>query len=187
MTSPQSLSRRGFLAAAATGAAAAWLAAHAHELEAMASLGAPSGQWLVLTADQAALLDAVTAQLIPSDDTPGAREAKVVRFIDRAFASVFKDDAKEFAGLLERLNATMAKTVPGATDFTALSDAQQVAVLKAFEQEHPDDFGGLRGVTILGMMSNPSYGGNDGKAGWRMIGFEDRYVWTPPFGWYDRG
>ncbi len=38
----------------------------------------------VLTAEQARELDALTACLIPSDDTPGAHEAGVVYFIDRA-------------------------------------------------------------------------------------------------------
>ena len=34
-------------------------------------------------------------------------------------------------------------------------------------------------------LANPEYGGNTGKAGWRAIGFDDRFVWAEPFGWYD--
>jgi hypothetical protein len=40
---------------------------------------------------------------------------------------------------------------------------------------------------MMGMFSNPSYGGNHQKSGWKMIGFEDRFAWSPPFGYYDRG
>jgi hypothetical protein len=36
------------------------------------------------------------------------------------------------------------------------------------------------------MFANPEYGGNRDKIGWKMIGFDDRFSWGPPFGWYDR-
>jgi hypothetical protein len=39
---------------------------------------------------------------------------------------------------------------------------------------------------MLGMFIDPIHGGNFNKVGWKMIGFEDRYSWTPPFGYYDR-
>jgi gluconate 2-dehydrogenase gamma chain len=40
-------------------------------------------------------------------------------------------------------------------------------------------------VTMVGMFSLPSYGGNIEKIGWRLIGFDDSHVWQPPFGYYD--
>jgi hypothetical protein len=36
------------------------------------------------------------------------------------------------------------------------------------------------------MFSSPKYGGNYQGSGWKLIGFEDRHVFTPPFGYYDR-
>jgi hypothetical protein len=39
---------------------------------------------------------------------------------------------------------------------------------------------------VLGLLALPSYGGNAGKAGWKLVGFDDRHVWEPPFGHYDR-
>jgi hypothetical protein len=39
--------------------------------------------------------------------------------------------------------------------------------------------------TITGFLANPEYGGNSGKVGWRLVGFEDRFAWSAPFGWYD--
>jgi hypothetical protein len=38
-------------------------------------------------------------------------------------------------------------------------------------------------ATISGFLANPEYGGNAGKAGWRAIGFDDRFVCVEPFGW----
>jgi hypothetical protein len=46
-------------------------------------------------------------------------------------------------------------------------------------------FEAARVATISGFLANPEYGGNAGKAGWRAIGFDDRFVWAEPFGWYD--
>jgi hypothetical protein len=32
----------------------------------------------------------------------------------------------------------------------------------------------------------PEYGGNREGLGWKLIGFEDRHIFEPPFGYYDR-
>jgi hypothetical protein len=44
----------------------------------------------------------------------------------------------------------------------------------------------VRTMTILGMFSNPEYGGNYNKIGWKLIGFEDQFFFQAPFGSYDR-
>jgi hypothetical protein len=41
-------------------------------------------------------------------------------------------------------------------------------------------------ATAAGMFANPAYGGNRDKIGWKLLGFEDRYIWQQPFGYYDR-
>ncbi len=43
----------------------------------------------------------------------------------------------------------------------------------------------LRYLSITGMFALPEYCGNRDLAGYRLIGFEDRHGWTPPFGYYD--
>ena len=45
-------------------------------------------------------------------------------------------------------------------------------------------FGIALGV-LTGVFAVSEYGGNAGKVGWKLIGFEDRYAWQPPFGYYD--
>src|ERR1700691_2572680 len=54
----------------------------------------------VLDAAMAAEVEALAAQIIPSDDGPGAKEAGVIYFIDRALAT-FDQDQREIyrAGL----------------------------------------------------------------------------------------
>ena len=41
-------------------------------------------------------------------------------------------------------------------------------------------------ATAAGMFANPEYGGNRDKIGWKLIGFDDRFFWQAPFGYYDR-
>ena len=38
---------------------------------------------------------------------------------------------------------------------------------------------------LIGMFAHPDHGGNYDGAGWKLLGFEPRYVWQPPFGEYD--
>jgi gluconate 2-dehydrogenase gamma chain len=37
----------------------------------------------------------------------------------------------------------------------------------------------------MGFFGDPSYGGNRDQAGWKLIGFEDKHQYEPPFGYYD--
>ena len=73
-----------------------------------------------------------------------------------------------------------------AASFADLPEADAVALLRELEAERSDFFEAARVATISGFLANPEYGGNAGKAGWRAIGFDDRFVWTEPFGWYDQ-
>ena len=55
------------------------------------------------------------------------------------------------------------------------------------EQAHGGEFnGGFWFPTMSGMFANPSYGGNDNKVGWKLVGFDDKFSWQAPFGYYDR-
>ena len=183
-------SRRSFFAALAAGTAGAWLAAHAAELRAASALAgaaSPADPWLVLTPDQVAVLDAVTSTLVPTDDLPGAREAHVVRFIDQGLTTIYKQERDGFGKMMSALDAVTKAYAPDAASFAALSEQDRIAVLEQFEQSEPGHFQWIRMTTFAGMFSNPSYGGNYHKAGWKMIGFDDRFIWTPPFGYYDRG
>ena len=67
-------------------------AAQQHAHEAVTSSTPPPFQ--TLDPAMAAEIDAITSQIIPSTDGPGAREAGVIYFIDRAL-STFDADQRE--------------------------------------------------------------------------------------------
>ncbi len=128
-------------------------------------------------------IEAVTAQIIPTDDTPGAREAQVVHFIDRALVTFDRDKQAAYTQGLKDLENKTISLFPQAGKFSHLSQAQQVQLLEAIEQT--EFFELLRVHTIIGFLARPEYGGNQGEVGWKLIGFENKGIYSPPFGSYD--
>lgn len=183
MFEPEVLTRRGFLQAAGSAAwlATSWPAVLAAAEQAAAARDAGAALE-TLAPDAAADLAAIAAQIFPTDELPGANEAGVVYFMDSALRT-FMAGAKDpvLAGL-QALNAKAAAVQPGAR-FAALPAAEQVRLLQA--QEASPFFGTVRFLTIAGMFALPVYGGNRGYAGWKVLGFEHRHFWQPPFGAYD--
>jgi gluconate 2-dehydrogenase gamma chain len=139
--------------------------------------------WKALTAEQAADVEAVAGQIFPTDETPGAREAHVGYFIDHSLATWAAQQREAFTEGLAQLNAEVAARWPAVGRFAKLSSDQQIELLRAHEKT--SFFRHIRLLTLVGMFSLPSYGGNADKVGWQLIGFEDRFAWQPPFGTYD--
>lgn len=155
-------------------------AAHA----AHAAAQAPgSAQFTLLAPGDAADIEALTAQIVPSDDTPGARETGAVFFIDRALASFFAHWREGFMNGLREFQASCRVAHPEAP-FSALSSEQQIAFLRSADRT--PFFDQARTLTLCAMFSSPQYGGNRDGLGWKLLGFEDRHVFEPPFGYYDR-
>jgi len=138
----------------------------------------------LLESGELADLEALTAQIIPTDATPGAREAGVAHFIDRALASFMAPLATQFVAGLRGLRSEVRGRYPEAGSFINLSSSQQIEYLASIE--HSAFFASLRLLTVLGMFSNPSYGGNHDEVGWRLLGFQNDHAYSPPFGHYDR-
>jgi len=150
----------------------------------------PSG-WTValadttfLTAAEAADVEAVAAQIIPTDDTPGAREAGVLNFIDRGLATFLSHLASDYRKELAAFQAAFRLAHPEAASFASLASDAQIAYLKTVDRT--PFFEATRLLTLLAMFSLPSYGGNRNGVGWRLIGFEAQHMFQPPFGYYDR-
>ncbi len=183
------MDRRAFLGNLGGGAASAFFGASLIDLRragAFAAAASPQEAWQFFTAAQAKLFDAFSAQIVPSDGTPGAREARVVRFADHALATFLKERAPEVTKALASLDA-FARAAAGRTPFEDRAGPDQIKVLTAFEKKKNDpSFNTLRQLTMAGMFSHPEHGGNFEKTGWKLIGYEDRYSWAPPFGFYDR-
>jgi hypothetical protein len=138
----------------------------------------------LLSATEAADVEAVAAQIIPTDDLPGAREAGALYFIDRALATFFSQLAGDYRTQLRSFQAAYRERHPAAQSFATLTSEQQIEFLKGVEDT--PFFATTRLLTLLGMFSLPEYGGNRDGVGWNVIGFEDRHAFHPPFGYYDR-
>ena len=179
------LSRRGFLRAAGSAAAAGWAAALWPSVLAAAEQAVAAraaGAFETLAADDAADLAAIAAQIFPTDDLPGANEAGVVYFMDSALGSFMTEAADSVLAGLAALNRKAGAVKPGAR-FAALPGPEQLKLLKA--EENSPFFGTVRFMTIAGMFALPVYGGNKDHQGWKLLGFEHRHFWQPPFGYYD--
>jgi len=185
----EGITRREAVVALTGAAASVWAAADARVAEAAtwAAQAASQQSYQVLTAAQVRELDAITSTIVPTDETPGAREARVVRFIDRSLATWAKDQKPQVEGALKVLADFVLKRTPWRQSFAAVPVAERTAVLEAFEKEHAGEFNGAFWFpTMAGMFTNPSYGGNANKVGWKLEGFTDQFSWAPPFGYYDR-
>jgi len=135
-------------------------------------------------ADDFAALEAFAAILIPTDDTPGAREAGVVYFIDRSLASFFSQLAGDYRAQLAAFQGAFRLRHPSAGSFASLPSERQIEYLTTVDQT--PFFKTTRLFTILGMLSLPAYGGNRNGVGWKLLGFEDAHAFAAPFGHYDR-
>ncbi len=184
------MSRRSFLTTGTglfTGMwiAAQWpgIAAAAHHADEAASSPVPLGFSFFSVAD-AADVEAVCAQIVPSGATPGAREAHAIYFMDRTLATYFAGTAAEYSKGLGEFQAQFRAAHPQVASFAAADPAAQIEFLKTVDQT--PFFETTRMLTILGMLTSPKYSGNYQGAGWKLMGFVDQHAFTPPFGYYDR-
>jgi gluconate 2-dehydrogenase gamma chain len=182
-------SRRAFLQASATGIGAAWFAANYSGIVAAqeyvseaARLGKARG-FAFFTLEQAMEVEAMAAQIVPTDETPGAREARVVAFIDRVLTTFDSDRQSDYTQGLEALSAKTRELFGGARTFSSLRDEQQIQVLEAIETT--PFFELVRTHTITGFFASPVHGGNFGRVGWELLGYDDALDHSPPFGYYD--
>ena len=182
-------SRRSFLIGSASGVGAAWLAANYTGIVAAqkyVQASAASGQtrgFAFFTPEQAVEIEAMAAQIIPTDHTAGAREARVIHFIDRALVTFDSERQSDYSEGVMELAAQTARRFPGTDRFSALTDAQQIQLLTAIEDTPFFDL--VRTHTITGFFASPLHGGNHDKVGWELVGYDDSLDHEPPFGYYD--
>jgi gluconate 2-dehydrogenase gamma chain len=131
-----------------------------------------------LTAAEATTLEAVLERLIPTDATgPGAREAQVLRFIQRALAGELRALRGVYTSGLAALDAYA--TARSGAPFAQLPTDQQDAILRELEAGTATGFTPSADAffeTVLehaleGMFGDPYYGGNADFVGWDLIGF----------------
>jgi gluconate 2-dehydrogenase gamma chain len=130
------------------------------------------------TAEEAELMDAVVARLIPTDENgPGATEAQAVRYIDRALGGALASSRQAYRSGLVALDR-YAQSSRGAA-FTKLSHTDQDSLLIDVETGAATGFTGssaiffamVLGHTHQGTFGDPYYGGNTNFIGWDLIGY----------------
>lgn len=182
--------RRSFLLSGLRGVGGAWACLHWPSVMAAAQHAAQMRQIIpppkleVLTADDAAEIEAVASRIIPTDDSPGAREAGVIYFIDRALGTFAASSRDGYESGLPVLQAKTRELFPNTPKFSQATPGQQDAVLKALEGQPIFEL--TLTHTVMGFLADPARGGNRGEVGWKLIGFDDSPAFAPPFGYYDR-
>jgi gluconate 2-dehydrogenase gamma chain len=135
-----------------------------------------------LTPDEGRTMRAFAARIIPSDDgNPGAEEAGAAWFADAALDGPFADMAPPVRGGLADLDER-ARAAHG-TAFADLDAAQQDAIMGDVV-DTPFFFLG-RLLVVAGVFSDPSWHGNRGRVGDRLLGIDHAAAYQPPFGYYD--
>ncbi|MCA1716256.1 MAG: gluconate 2-dehydrogenase subunit 3 family protein [Actinobacteria bacterium] len=130
--------------------------------------------------DEADTVEALAARIIPGgEEDPGAREAGVVHYIDRALAGPYFGWQAAYREGVRTLNTYTAERY-GKKLFELEEEAQD-AVVGALERgeipgfgegsEAGDFFTTVWAHTVEGMFSDPAYGGNRDAVGWKLIGF----------------
>src|ERR1700686_4515740 len=195
------LSRRRFLSQAGIGVSSAWVSAHWPEMVSAATHAHQAVQsgaaykFEFFTPAEATEIDALSARIIPTDDTPGAREAGVLYFIDRALVTFASGDQQKYRDGLPELQSLVREKFPGAEKFSAATPEQQDEVLHTMEASQTEKpprrrslksaqtfLEALRVQTIAGFLIDPEAGlGNRGRVGWTVNGREPGQSCQPPF------
>jgi gluconate 2-dehydrogenase gamma chain len=202
----ENLTRRNFLSRGSAAVSAVWLSAHwpavvaaaEHADQAAKSAAPPKFQFF--SPAQAAEIDAIAACIIPSGETPGAREAGVVYFIDRALTTFAVDDQKTYRDGLPALQVRVRELFPAVEKFSTATSEQQDKILHSFDNHTVGGRGMYRAGnassffetvrlhTIVGFLIDPDSGrgGNRDGVGWKLIGRDLDHMFQPPFGYYDK-
>jgi gluconate 2-dehydrogenase gamma chain len=200
------LSRRRFLSQAGAGISAVWVTAHWPQLVSAAEHARQTAQsanaeykFEFFTPAEAAEIEAMAARIIPSDDTPGAREAGVIYFIDRGLTTFAVGDQQKYRDGFPELQNAVHEKFPAVEKFSSASPEQQDEILRVMDVQKPSGgragrnqrvaftfFDTVRLHTITAFLIDPEFGGNRGAVGWKLIGRDNEHMFQPPFGYYDK-
>jgi hypothetical protein len=199
------LNRRDFLLRSCSSLTAVWISSHWPSLcsaatHARQAVQAPDTVKLgFFTPAQVIEIDAICARIIPTTDTPGAREAGVAYFIDRALTTFAVEQQKNYREGLPELEARTHELFPAVQKFSAATPEQQDEVLRSYDEtvSKPSrrPFRGMSGNNffetvrthaIVGFLLDPDAGGDPRGVGWTVIGRDREHMFHSPFGYYDK-
>jgi gluconate 2-dehydrogenase gamma chain len=134
-----------------------------------------ASSWQFFTADEATLVDALCEQIIPADKDPGARQAGVVRYIDRQLTGPLQRFARSYRTRLPELEHACIHAT--GKKFVELPAPEQTRFLEGVEkgpnQSLATFFAMIVDHTMQGFYGDPKHGGNAGDASWKMLGIEE--------------
>src|SRR5262249_41852333 len=132
--------RRQFLSRSLSALGATWTAGHwpailaAADHAHRAAASTEPQAWEFFTPEEAREVEAIASAILPSDTTPGAREAGVVYFIDRALVTFSVDDQKTYREGLPEIQKRVKELFQQAASFSQASPEQQEAVLESLDE-----------------------------------------------------
>lgn len=180
------MKRRAFLTNTGAAFGGSWISLSMPAILAAAGVACKAKEegvaFRVLSADEALEFEAIASRIIPSGDSAGAKEAGVIYFIDTLLADI---DPELYEPLQEGLQSlhSQIRDAYGANSFAGLDSTRQIEALQQIDKT--PFFETMRFLTLAGMFSDPSYGGNRDEIGWKLIGMERPSAAQPPFGFYD--
>ncbi|MHB1845696.1 MAG: gluconate 2-dehydrogenase subunit 3 family protein [Deltaproteobacteria bacterium] len=170
------LTRRGFLAAAAVAGGGIVVPACKRTRGPMPKRDfGPPGK--ALSGEELALCGAACERILPKDQDPGAVELGVVAFIDRRLSRKGKRAVQAGRRLRRGLHSLSEWTWQRhGRHFVDLGPGEQDVMLASFAAEGGDEaYAALHQLVVLtldGAFSDPVYGGNQGRLGWKLVGFD---------------
>ena len=164
------LNRRAFLQAALAAAAASGMTV---------ACSRNATPWRFLTLDEARTLAALSDQIVPPDQDPGASWAGVVNYIDRQLCRPFESLQKTYRWGLAGVNES-SRLIHGG-GLADLDLTQQTEVLRQLEDgkapgetwkrtSSSEFFHLVIDHTMQGYYGDPRHGGNREGASWKMLG-----------------
>lgn len=147
----------------------------------------------VLTEEEARLLIAITEQIIPADEDPGATDAGVVNFIDKQLAGFYADLQLAYQSGLAAFQES-CRQITG-KNFEDLDWDNQTKILMELEANRLDHlywkdnpgsqfFNLVRNHTMQGFYGSPRHGGNKNYVSYKMMRLDyphilGRNIYTP--------
>lgn len=128
-----------------------------------------------MNATQRDTLVAAFGRILPDDDTgPGAGEANVIGFVERAIgAGTHRADLTRVLDNLHLLDSC-SEAMTGVPFSRAMPSAQDAVLARLRTAPHPTVLrflSSLVHLAIMGFLCPPSYGGNEQACGWQYVGY----------------
>jgi gluconate 2-dehydrogenase gamma chain len=148
--------------------------------EAMKSAFVLNYPLLFLNPSEAAIIDTLVGHIIPAEEgSPGAREAGVTEYIDRALSGFMRDLQPVYRNGLRALAEFVTERFGRGELYVDLDEEQQRAVVEELDDLAKRDASAFLGQfyrivrehTIQGFFGDPAYGGNRDVVGWKLIGY----------------